>query len=73
MAGSVDSARVMARIEAATTESSGGGVPVNDLLDALAGDRGRLDRTLAELDERGLIRVLGGPHTHDARVFLRSR
>jgi hypothetical protein len=45
-------------------------VAAGELLAMLDNDRARLDRALAQLDERGMIRVLGGPLTVDARVLL---
>jgi hypothetical protein len=53
--------------------SAHGPVPIAQLLTVVDGDPDRLDRALAELDERGLVRALGSLLTRDAHVAATDR
>jgi len=68
--GGADVDELLRQVRTAS-ERGGDGAPLSALLELVGGDSERLDRALADLDERGLIRVLGGHSTRDARVVAR--
>lgn len=56
--------------EGPTTTSDRGGPTVRQLGEHLQVGRRLLDHALGQLDDAGLIRIRGGPTTHESRVEL---
>ena len=51
----------------------GRGLRMSELETLFGGDSARLDRAVAALDERGLVRVFDGEHTREGRAILTPR